>query len=291
VFQCIREIRSALGDDERELIRMVSGRGYVLDAEVRGPEKEAASKPDAPLAKPPTIAVMPMTTPASDAYLAEMAANVGERLTGGLARIDRLRVVTPPGTSTAAADFVVSAELQKSGGRWEARARMTSASTGEVRWSHAVTVSAEEGDLALQQSRLAAGFGHPLALRINALQNSAAPMEGGGEEELPAGHAKVVIEQATAIINQTTRERFRAAQDMLENALAADPDNVDLQVALASHLLRGIQSVWYDPADVTATESAAQALLERASQAKPHYIPVLDTWCRFLTATTACRKA
>jgi len=185
VFQCIREIRSALGDDERELIRMVSGRGYVLDAEVRGPEKEAASKPDAPLAKPPTIAVMPMTTPASDAYLAEMAANVGERLTGGLARIDRLRVVTPPGTSTAAADFVVSAELQKSGGRWEARARMTSASTGEVRWSHAVTVSAEEGDLALQQSRLAAGFGHPLALRINALQNSAALMEGGPRKISP----------------------------------------------------------------------------------------------------------
>jgi hypothetical protein len=39
---------------------------------------------------------------------------------------------------------------------------MTSASTGEVRWSHAVTVSTEEGDLALQQSRLAAGLGHPL---------------------------------------------------------------------------------------------------------------------------------
>src|SRR5262249_59335772 len=133
-------------------------------------------------------------------------------------------------------------------------------STGEVRWSHAVTVSAEEGDLALQQSRLAAGLGHPLALRINALQNSTALMQGG-EEELPTGHARVVIEQATAIINQTTRERFRAAQEMLENALAAAPDNVDLQVTLASHLLRGIQSVWYDPADTAATESAAQALL------------------------------
>lgn len=282
LFQCIREIRSALGDDERELIRTVSGRGYMLDAEVRATEpKTAGGKPDIPLAKPPIIAVMPMTTPAGDKPLAEMAANVGERLTGGLARIDRLRVIE----GTAAVDFVVRAELQKSSGRWEARARMTSVSTGEVRWSHSVTVSTEEGDLALQQSRLAAGLGHPLALRINALQNSAALMQGGGEEELPAGHARVVIEQATAIINQTSRERFRAAQDMLETALAADPDNVDLQVTLASHLLRGIQSVWYDPADVAATESAAQTLLERALRAKPQYIPVLDAHCRFLTAT------
>jgi DNA-binding winged helix-turn-helix (wHTH) protein/tetratricopeptide (TPR) repeat protein len=289
LFQCIREIRSALGDDQRERIRLVSGRGYMLDAEVSNEPVPIAAggKPDVPFgAKPPTIAVMPMTTPANDPQLAEMAANVGERLTGGLARIERLRVVTPAqGANATAADFVVSSELQKSGEAWEARARMTSTSTGEVRWSHSVAVPADEVDLALQQSRLAAALGHPLALRINALQNSAALMEGGGEGELPAGHAKVVIEQATAIINQTTRERFRAAQEMLEKALAADPDNVDLQVALASHLLRGIQCVWYDPADVPATENAAQALLERALQAKPHYLPVLEAYGRFQTAT------
>jgi DNA-binding winged helix-turn-helix (wHTH) protein/tetratricopeptide (TPR) repeat protein len=295
LFQCIREIRGALGDDRRELIRRVSGRGYMFDIEVsHGPVPMAAGgKSDVPFAaKPPTIAVVPMTT-ANDTQLAEMAANVSERLAGGLARIERLRVVipspaasmSPQGANAAAADFVVSSELQKSGGTWEARARMTSTSTGEVRWSHSVAVSADEGGLALQQSRLAAGLGHPLALRINALQNSAALMQGGGEGELPAGHARVVIEQATAIINQTTRERFRAAQEMLEKALAADPDDVDLQVTLASHLLRGIQSVWYDPADVAATESAAQALLERALQAKPHYIPVLEAYCRFQTAT------
>jgi len=295
LFQCIREIRSALGDDRRERIRLVSGRGYMFDIVVsNGPVPMAAGRASDGhfAAKPPTIGVMPMTT-ANDPHLAEMAANVSERLTGGLARIERLRVVTPSpvastspqGATTAAADFVVSGELQKSEGKWEARARMTSTSTGEVRWSNSVAVSAEEADLALQQSRLAAGLGHSLALRINALQNCAALMVGGGEGELPAGHAKVVVEQATAIINQTSPERFRAAQEMLEKALAADPDNVDLQVTLASHLLRGIQSVWYDPADVAATESAAQTLLERALQAKPHYLPVLEAYCRFQTAT------
>ena len=34
LFQCIREIRTALGDDQRRLIKVVSGRGYLFEAEV-----------------------------------------------------------------------------------------------------------------------------------------------------------------------------------------------------------------------------------------------------------------
>src|SRR3981189_1885843 len=34
LFQCIREIRTALGDEERELIKLVSGRGYLFEANV-----------------------------------------------------------------------------------------------------------------------------------------------------------------------------------------------------------------------------------------------------------------
>ena len=45
-----------------------------------------------------------------------------------------------------------------------------------------------------------------------------------------------------AAINHTTPERFQAAQAMLEKAIAAEPDNVDLEAALAAHLLRGIQT-------------------------------------------------
>ena len=34
LFQCIREIRTALGDDRRQMIKLVSGRGYRFEAEV-----------------------------------------------------------------------------------------------------------------------------------------------------------------------------------------------------------------------------------------------------------------
>ena len=34
LFQCIREIRTALGDDKRQVVRVISGRGYLFEAQV-----------------------------------------------------------------------------------------------------------------------------------------------------------------------------------------------------------------------------------------------------------------
>ena len=34
LFQCIREIRAALADDKRQLVRVISGRGYLFEAQV-----------------------------------------------------------------------------------------------------------------------------------------------------------------------------------------------------------------------------------------------------------------
>ena len=45
LFQCIREIRTALGDDKRQVIRVMSGRGYLFQAEVT---VEAGRVPAAP---------------------------------------------------------------------------------------------------------------------------------------------------------------------------------------------------------------------------------------------------
>ncbi len=347
LFQCIREIRTALGDDRRELVRLVSGRGYLFDTEISSEsspaattdepeaaaiatdsELEAAAAPPPVLMgprrhklhpfglrgssafaviaglgtliglaavpifgpislfgrKPPIIAVMPIAA-SGDQQFAAVAAGVTERLVDGLAKIDRIRVVAPQGKSADPADLVVSGELQQSAGSWQMQARMTSAASGEVRWTTSVGLDAAAGDLASQQSRLAAKLGHPLALRLNALLNSGGPTQGGNDGEPLDDSAEVVIQQATAVINQTTPDRFRAAQAMLEKALATDADNVDLEVALASHLMRGVQTVWYDPADIPATENRARSILDHALQLKPRYIPVLEAYCRFLTAT------
>ncbi len=352
LFQCIHEIRTALADDGRSLIKVISGRGYLFDAEVAGlpaspdvqagpdtvaTEHERTSAPDAEIQpaptahrqsfrglrgwaaivvsfcaligfavaaqaiaprlifsrKPPVVMVMPITTASDDAQTVSTAGNVTERLSDGLARIDTIRVVTSrtkPATallagvsaSVADADFLVNGELERSANAWTLEARMTDTATGEVTWTTSVSVDSAQTEPTIQQSRLTAGLGHELALRINA---SLYPDTRGIALSSPVDNAKVVVEQAIASINQTTRERFATAQAMLENGLTGEPDNVDLQVTLAALQTRGIQMVWYSPAEMTAAESRARSLLERALQAKPRYLPGMEAYCRFLTAT------
>jgi DNA-binding winged helix-turn-helix (wHTH) protein/Tfp pilus assembly protein PilF/TolB-like protein len=336
LFQCIRELRTALGDEQRQLIKLVSGRGYLLTSEVSAvtpqaagePAPEAVSIPVAAIAgpagagpqrlfglshrvepavtgvvaaavfiiatvllmsggiftqNPPTVAVMPFTVADGDAEAAAMAENVTTRLTDGLAKIENIRLTLPAASRTPQADCVVTGELHKSGQGWEGRARLTRAATGEVVWSEPVSIVTEGTDVALQQSRLAASIGHALAVAINTKLNdkarSASPLG------LPPGSAKVAIEQATASIVQTSRERFSAAQTLLEKSLAEDPDNVDLAVTLAALQLRGIQMVWYSAADSAVAERKSRSVLEHALRVAPNSIPVLEAYCRFLNTT------
>ena len=161
---------------------------------------------------PATIAVMPMTDTGNDPRAAQMAAEVGGDLADGLAKIENIRILVP-GAKTPA-DFVVSGELQKSEQAWTVRSRMTETATGEVKWTASYSVSiTDDMDLQLQQSRLAAGVGHALALRINELMNADTRSTVTTGNAI-AGRGKVAIEQATAHINQTSPERFQAAQAM-----------------------------------------------------------------------------
>jgi DNA-binding winged helix-turn-helix (wHTH) protein/Flp pilus assembly protein TadD len=339
LFQCIREIRAALGDDKREVVRVISGRGYLFQAEVTevhvpaAPEADATVLP-APTASnttatvetnrepatrffdfsrrrsaafasvaglailctavavwmlrpglifargPATIAVMPIADESNDPLVAQMAADVSGRLTDGLAKIENIRVLIPE-QATTKADFVVKGELQKSEQAWTIRTRMTEVATGEVKWTASYQVNPADTDLQMQQSRLAAGVGHALARRINELLNG----------DTRSAKNKVVIEQATAHINQTSPERFQAAQAMLEKALAEDPDNVEVQVALAALLMRGVQMVWLSSPDRETAEAKAEALLQQTLRAKPNHIPALEAYCRFLNATNQFRAS
>lgn len=354
LFQCIREIRTALGDDKRQVVRVISGRGYLFQVEVTGaqateaqvteagvtgvaapaaPEIAPVSQPEpaAPdttvavatnsepakrvfdlsrrriafasvaglailctavavwtlrpgliFARGPTsISVMPIADASNDPIVAQMAADVSGRLTDGLAKIENIRVLAPE-TGAPKADFVVKGELQKSEQAWTIRTRMTNMATGEVTWTASYQVNPADTDLQMQQSRLAAGVGHALALRINELQNANTPS---------STKSKVVIEQATAHINRTSPERFQAAQAMLEKALTEEPDDVDVQVALAALLMRGVQMVWLSPAEREASETKAASLLQQTLRAKPNYVPAHEAYCRFLNATNQFRAS
>jgi DNA-binding winged helix-turn-helix (wHTH) protein/tetratricopeptide (TPR) repeat protein len=331
LFKCIRELRTALGDTERQIIKLAPGHGYLFEAEVVAesagiaPPAEAAQAgtiieaadvtapltswapfgfgkraafaalaslvaiagiaaatltfwPDAVRPGKPAIAVIPIA--GADANDAPTAASVTALLADGLAKIENIRVlrgaVSPPANE---AEFALSGELRKTGQSWELGARLIRTSTKEVVWAAPVAVTIGDTDPGLQHQRLAAGVGHLLARRINEVTSASAQAAAAD------GKAKVVVEQASGLINQTNKERFAAAQALLEKALAEDPDNVDLGVALAALQLRGIQMVWYGPEQSIAAEKDARAILERAVRARPDSIPVLEAHCRFLNAT------
>jgi Flp pilus assembly protein TadD len=236
---------------------------------------------------------MPIVDASNDPRGAATAAEVTDRLTDGFAKIQNISVVAPrlaavaSGESTAApaasSDYELRGELQLSDQSWMLRARIIKMGTGEVQSVVAASVNADEADAQLAQSRLAAGVGHVLARRLNEMVEPSASSSTSGKSS--AGGDKVAVEQALASINQTTRERFGAAQTMLQKALTEDPDNVDLAVALASLQLRGIQMVWFSPDEAVAVEARASATLEQALRLKPNSIPVLEAYCRFLSAT------
>jgi len=358
LFQCVREIRGALGDDDRQLIKLISGRGYLFESAVVREQDEGAGPVAAPASVPgvasyqpgsngtdpgtpqaktemprkarvpfraaviglvglctvvgltiaatelrpyilspkrPTIAVS-IVDSGNDPQTALMASNVTADVAEGLSKISTIRMLSPPSASTSGKtvsfapavdpDIFVEGRLQKDGKAWSLQARATNTATGEVRWSTAVSVAAENADEMLQRSRLIGGLGHNLAQYINTLVYPGEWQRASAvQTQAKRANAKIVVEQATAYIDETSRERFAAAQGMLEDALAKDPDNVNLESALAAHLLRGIQTAWYSPADSEAAERKARSLLERALQAEPQYLPVLESYCRFQTAT------
>lgn len=352
LFQCIRELRTALGDERRQLIKLASGGGYLLATEVvaapaADPAQAEGTRPDptggvaplppaevaavrpqramfglsrkatvaavaglfvivmglavaAPVLKPdllfkrtpPRLAVMPIVDESNGAHGAAMAAEVTVRLTDGFAKIQNISVVAPrlaaksgDGSTTSApsSDYELRGELGRRDQSWTLRARIIKAATGEVQSVVATSVAAEEMDAQLAQSRLVAGVGHGLARRLNEILEQRVPRAPAVGAS--AGGDKVAVEQALASINQTTRERFGAAQAMLQKALSDDPDNLEVAVALASLQMRGIQMVWFSPEEAVAVEARANATLEQALRSKPNSIAVLEAYCRFLSAT------
>ena len=334
LFQCIREVRNALGDDQHAMIKVVPGRGYRFDVEVSADAESRSPPPDATPAQPPEsaqrpeparpwfrlsrpaalaavvgacvvglamaapivapdffqptppkLAVTPIEVTGGDEQMAAIAANVTERLTDGLAKIENLRVIaaSPRAASAKTPDFILKSGLERTPDGWLLRARLIVAATDEVRPIPTVAVGIAGADPLLQRTRLAAGVGHQVAKEINALLNSGDRIAAQGGAADSAG--KAAVEQAIASINRTTRERFGEAQTMLEKALAEQPGNTDVAVALAALKLRGIQLVWYGREERFGAEDSARSLLESALRARPNSLPVLDAYCRLLVAT------
>ncbi len=317
LFQAIREIRTALGDNDRQAIKLVSGRGYIFTLDVTTETELSEERTALPmssmkprfgkravtifcclalvvaavstfmtsyLASSSTILlVVPRTVDLSrDERGAGIAQGIYSELVGGLSRIDGVQLVQPA-DAKAMFPWQMSAteirgELSKSQSGWVYRVTLIEAADGKVAGVLEARVSGDEANPDLIETRLAAGVGYPLAVRLGNLREGTASLEA---------RDNVVLQQADASIAQTTQERFEVARSILEKSLAARPGNIELQIALAAMHLRGVQMTWYTPEESQKAEAEARSLIESALSAHPESLDAMNAYCRLLTLTNA----
>src|SRR5580698_4915770 len=66
LFQCIRELRAALGDDQRQMIKSVSSRGYMFAVEVSSFSAGVVTFSAGETGGAPTLTVMPFRETGAD---------------------------------------------------------------------------------------------------------------------------------------------------------------------------------------------------------------------------------
>src|SRR5262245_15650797 len=173
VAQCIREIRQALGDDARWVIKTVSGRGYEFKAEVvptepsqapvggvgvvreeRQPTEvgEADPKPEKPAPLPlpdkPSIAVLAFTNMSGDPDQGYFSDGITEDIITGLSRFSELFVIArnssfqykgkSPDIRQVGRElgvrYVLEGSIRCAGDRVRISAQLVDAVTGAHRW-------------------------------------------------------------------------------------------------------------------------------------------------------------
>nr|WP_210388084.1 MULTISPECIES: winged helix-turn-helix domain-containing protein [unclassified Ciceribacter] len=317
LFQCIREIRIALEDTDRQIVKVVSGRGYLFAANVsagrpdetafraptravRLPKAWAAALlaaiaglpvawfalplpsllPDLFPAPRPALMILPIAAPADDSTSETLASGIASELLSGLSTIRSVDLVSADtAREVGPATHEVRLDLHRNGENWHLQAQVISVEGRQVDTVVDTISDASDGDGRQLRARLAAGVGYALAKRFDAWD------EAEGRRRSGATASDLAIVQAIASINQTTRERFTTAVAILTKQLSADPDNVDLKIALAALQLRGLQLNWYDTEAGAEAERDARALLEQALRERPQSMAVLGAYCRLLTVT------
>ena len=107
--------------------------------------------------------------------------------------------------------------------------------------------------------------------------------------ELEGVVARLTLWLAMRISSPIRRHRWKKRTLFDQLLLPASPRTQISPWRWPALQLRGIQMLRYGPEEAITAE--AHAMLERALRSKPNSILVLETCCRFLSATSALRRA
>jgi TolB-like protein len=259
VSGCVKSARRALDDsgDDQSRIRTVRGRGFhflgavTVDAGA-GAAPAGAGDPGGsvnpvvraarPIAKPdrPVIAVLPFTNLSAefDEYFAD---GLSEDIITNLTRFRELHVIARSSTfefkgqsanlprlvSELGADFVVEGSVRRAAGRVRISAQLIDAISGVHVWAERYDRDME--DIFAVQDEVTRTVAAALGVKVQdaALQRSMAK----NPAELGAYDSVLRARRYTWNLNEAEHAE---ARDLLENAVAQDPNNADAHALLAN---------------------------------------------------------
>ena len=221
--QCVADIRKAIGDGERRVLRTVPRRGYLLVPSQRNAELSARAS------HRPIIAVIPFTSPAG-AKGQDLAIGVASEIINELARNRDLKVIgrdssfvlgSEPMTAQElgerlGARYLVEGTAQRSKNMLVVDVQLVDARNGIIAWGD--RFSAKAADIPRIQRLIATKIAASLWVRMREAEKQAilgrAPQDLGVYELTLRGASK----------HQFNQEDMRAARRDLEEAIRRDPN-------------------------------------------------------------------
>lgn len=153
--QCVSEIRRALGEGGRNIVKTFPRRGYMLevaasvDQDTRSNPHAAATQPRLQLPDRPSIAVLPFSYLGADAQQQYFADGIAQDITTEVSRFSELLVISPNSSfryrgatvdvcqigRVLGAQYVLEGNVRRSAGRVRIAVQLVDAATRVQRWS------------------------------------------------------------------------------------------------------------------------------------------------------------
>ncbi|MFN0192417.1 MAG: winged helix-turn-helix domain-containing tetratricopeptide repeat protein [Aestuariivirga sp.] len=269
--QAVREIRKALGDENSDLLRTVSRRGYMLDQ---------PAETGAEVGSLPIVAVLRFANETGDTAQVPLVDGFAEEIINGLSRFGTVTVMArassfalPFGTSAdwaqarskIGADFLVEGSVRQAGGRIRVSVNLIDAATLVQIWGERYV--AESGDIfSIQQDIVERIIGR-LALRLDdaaVARASRKPAAGLDAYEL--------LLRGVALFRKSP-SYFKEAKELLQTAVDKDPNSglARAQLAFVSVMVAGFGRAKRKDLDDALTV-AAQAAIQSPDQSTVHRV-------------------
>jgi adenylate cyclase len=278
--QCIRDVRRALGDEGRRIVKTVARRGYLMDVPISAGDAGATLPPEAtkvvetaeamPLALPdrPSIAVLAFTNMSGDPDQEYFSDGITDDIITGLSRFSELFVIArnssfqykgrSPDIRQVGRElgvrYVLEGSIRRAGDRVRIGAQLIDAVTGAHRWGE--RYDRELKDVFAVQDEVSRAIVAILVAHVNKAEAERRLLKPPATWQ-----AHDFVMRASDICRATSSSRnvagLHEALRLLKHAISLDPNYARAYAMLSvAHFM-----AWVEPLD---EDHLSPAVLERA---------------------------